>query len=137
MPRLVFASASCWATGASRLNKRSAWAHGLRNVGICSLCDCINVMRGLEGIKNFESLPSVQFRKLVFDSTTDLLRGKTFRALRGKRSVDWDWDTTQRRPRQRPRCLVCKHVHPQHCVLRASLILNCSFFKHSRWMCSC
>eukprot|EP00439_Symbiodinium_sp_Y106_P003580 s4711_g1.t1 len=44
-----------------------------------------------------------QLAKLVFDSTTDLLRGKTFRALRGKRSVDWDWDTTQRRPRQRPR----------------------------------
>ncbi|CAE7235011.1 unnamed protein product, partial [Symbiodinium sp. KB8] len=41
--------------------------------------------------------------KLVFDSTMDLLRGKTFRALRGKRSADWDWDITQRRQRQRPR----------------------------------
>ena len=61
---------------------------------------------------NFENPLPDQFRKLVFDSIMDLLRGKTFRALRGKRSADWDWDIAPRRQRQRPRFLELKHPKP-------------------------
>ena len=87
---------------------------------VLRLCQCHKLCGGLQWFLISGIPPSAPFRKLVFDSTMDLLRGKTFRALRGKRSADWDWDITQRRQRQRPRFLEFNSARPSTAWLLTS-----------------